>query len=64
MPPEALQRLTARFERGATESDGSGLGLSIAKAIADGAAGALTLNSPATGRPNGFEAVVRLPSGA
>lgn len=65
LAPETLARLTARFERGQnTGSDGSGLGLSIVQAIADGAGAGLSLRSPATGRPDGFEARFQLPIGA
>ena len=56
VPPEMLAHLAARFERGQSLSAGSGLGLSIAKAIADGAGGTLTLYSPAPGRSDGFMA--------
>ena len=59
---EALAQLTARFERGHTAAKGSGLGLSIVQAIADGAHTTLTLHSPATGSDEGFEAVFQLPS--
>ena len=58
---EALAGLTARFERGQSVSGGSGLGLSIVQAIADGAQATLELHSPAQGRAVGFEAVFRLP---
>lgn len=61
LAPENLARLTARFERGQSIAQGSGLGLSIAKAIADGAHATLTLHSPAPGRADGFEAVFELP---
>jgi two-component system OmpR family sensor kinase len=59
--PETLARLTARFERGQSPAHGSGLGLSIAHAIAEGTNGALTLHSPATGQAAGFEAAFHLP---
>lgn len=58
---ETLAGLTARFERGQTNTTGSGLGLSIVQAIADGAQATLELHSPAQGRTNGFEAVLQLP---
>ncbi len=61
VPADVLDRLTARFERGQTISGGSGLGLSIVKAIVTGAQGTLALHSPAIGRPDGVEAVVQLP---
>ncbi|HEY9056836.1 MAG TPA: ATP-binding protein [Aurantimonas sp.] len=63
VPPETLARLTARFERGQAISEGSGLGLSIAKAIADGTQATLTLHSPAPGRADGFAAVFQAPIG-
>ncbi len=59
--PETLPQLTARFERGQTRAAGSGLGLSIVKAIADGAQTTLELHSPAIGKNDGFEAVFQLP---
>ncbi|MDO5758131.1 MAG: ATP-binding protein [Rhodobacterales bacterium] len=59
--PETLARLTARFERGKSISRGSGLGLSIAKAIAEGAQAKLHLHSPIPGRKDGFEAVFHVP---
>lgn len=61
VPRETLCRLKGRFARGTTPAAGSGLGLAIADAIASGAGGSLDLISPATGREDGFEAVVRLP---
>jgi two-component system OmpR family sensor kinase len=61
LAPDVLGGLTARFARGTTGSDGSGLGLSIARAIAEGSTGQLNLLSPAVGRPDGFEAVFTLP---
>ena len=58
---KTLAGLTARFERGQSVSDGSGLGLSIVQAIAERAQATLTLHSPAKGRTSGFEAVFQLP---
>jgi two-component system OmpR family sensor kinase len=60
VPPATLRRLTARFERGAVAAAGAGLGLAIAEAIVTGAGGTLELRSPAAGRADGFEAVVRV----
>ncbi len=62
--PETLARLTARFERGQTSGKGSGLGLSIVQAIADGAQATLVLHSPLPGGTEGFEAVFQLPRSA
>jgi two-component system OmpR family sensor kinase len=59
LPPETLARLTQRFERGQSDGAGSGLGLSIVQAIADGAHGQLTLSAPM----GHFEAVFDLPGG-
>ena len=61
LAPAVLAQLTARFERGPTSARGSGLGLSIVQAIADGADAKLTLHSPAQGQMDGFEAVFQLP---
>ena len=61
VPPEVLSRLTARFERGGAGNEGSGLGLAIVAAIAERLGSALLLQSPATGRTQGFEASIRIP---
>lgn len=58
-----LARLGQPFVRGNTAADGSGLGLSIARSILEQAGGALTLNSPASGAADGFEAIMTLPKG-
>jgi two-component system OmpR family sensor kinase len=58
VPPETLSRLFRRFERGQTAADGFGLGLAIADAIARGSGARLVLHSPASGRTDGFEAVL------
>lgn len=55
-----LAGLTRRFARGPTQAAGSGLGLSIVKRFVEQMNGDLELHSPATGRPGGFEAAVRL----
>ena len=58
VPPEALARLTGRFERADGNADGSGLGLAIVAAIADRIGSQLVLRSPRPGRGSGFEASV------
>lgn len=60
VPADMLAGLKGRFVRGQNTTAGSGLGLAIAEAIAVGAGASLTLHSPASGRQNGFEAVVHL----
>lgn len=62
--PDNLARLTARFERGQTAAKGSGLGLSIVQAIADGSGARFDLHAPAPGRSDGFEAVFHVPVSA
>lgn len=59
--PDDLARLGQPFMRGDTRSDGSGLGLSIARTILEQAGGRLTLSSPIPGEADGFEALVELP---
>jgi two-component system OmpR family sensor kinase len=63
LPPETLERLTARFERAGASADGSGLGLAIVAAIADRIESPLVLRSPRSGAASGFEASIRLPVG-
>ncbi|MCF6232327.1 MAG: ATP-binding protein [Rhodobacteraceae bacterium] len=58
VPPDELQTLTQRFARRDRNADGSGLGLAIVQVIADGTGGRLELCSPATGRTDGFEAIL------
>ncbi len=60
-PVVPLDGLTDRFARGDTRADGAGLGLAIVDMVMRQAGGALDLASPATGRGDGFEAVLRLP---
>lgn len=59
--PDDMQYLTTRFQRGQTKSDGSGLGLSIVGAIADGVGTRFELISPIPGRKRGFEATFQIP---
>ncbi|QKD02219.1 ATP-binding protein [Mesorhizobium loti] len=54
--------LVKRFERGATRADGSGLGLAIVNKILQQIDATLILNSPASGRQDGFEATIRFPA--
>ncbi|TIQ38511.1 MAG: sensor histidine kinase [Mesorhizobium sp.] len=59
VPRKELGGLIRRFHRGSTHADGSGLGLAIVARIVQQAGGALVLNSPASGRQDGFEAIVK-----
>ncbi|MFL9941920.1 sensor histidine kinase [Paraburkholderia graminis] len=59
VPADTLSRLVQPFERGATPASGSGLGLAIANAIAQAGGASLALHSPASGMPDGFEAIVQ-----
>ncbi|MDB5563087.1 MAG: hypothetical protein JWN11_2505 [Hyphomicrobiales bacterium] len=61
VPPEALERLRHRFERGPTAAAGSGLGLAIVETILSQTGISLELRSPVPGRADGFEAVLRFP---
>jgi two-component system OmpR family sensor kinase len=61
VPPAELQRLTERFARGRQAGAGFGLGLAISAMILRQAGGDLSMRSPAEGRGDGFEVIVRLP---
>lgn len=60
LPPETLATLRNRFVRSNTKTVGSGIGLAIVEAIANGAGAKLSLNSPANGRNDGFEAAINI----
>ncbi|RWC01631.1 MAG: HAMP domain-containing histidine kinase [Mesorhizobium sp.] len=61
VPLPDLEGLTKRFSRGATPAAGSGLGLHIANMVIQRIGGSLELASPARGRNDGFEAIIRIP---
>ncbi|MBC7151181.1 MAG: two-component sensor histidine kinase [Rhizobium sp.] len=61
LPPEAIDRLMQRFERGSATTEGSGLGLAIVKAIADRAGAAITVTSPLSKTEGGVKVSVLLP---
>ncbi len=61
---DKLASLALRFERGDDSTDGSGLGLSIVRTIAEGIGGSLILHSPIQGQNCGFEASVQFPLGS
>lgn len=61
LPPETIERLMRRFERGTTATPGSGLGLAIVKAIADRAGMQIAIVSPVPGRQAGVEISCMLP---
>jgi two-component system OmpR family sensor kinase len=58
IPEESLAQLRRRFVRSNTTAQGSGLGLAIVDAIVSGIGATMTINSPATGREDGFEVIV------
>lgn len=58
VPPEQLEKLTARFKRGGGRVAGTGLGLSIATTLARQMGAQLRLKSPASERHDGFEALL------
>ncbi len=60
VPPEKLALLRNRFVHCDKTTVGSGIGLAIVDAIADGAGITLKLRSPASGQPDGFEAELKL----
>ncbi|WP_353642769.1 HAMP domain-containing sensor histidine kinase [Mesorhizobium sp. WSM2239] len=61
VPPSDLENLTKRFWRGATPAAGSGLGLHIANMFIERMGARLEFASPARGREDGFEAIIRFP---
>ncbi|GEO87025.1 MULTISPECIES: sensor histidine kinase [Alphaproteobacteria] len=61
LPPEAMDRLMRRFERGSGKISGAGLGLAIVKVIADRAGATVDVVSPRLARSEGVEVRVRLP---
>ena len=63
LPRDALDRLTARFERANASTDGSGLGLAIVAAIAERIGSPLMLESPRPGGSSGFQASLMMPTG-
>lgn len=61
LPPETIEKLTQRFERGTQSTEGSGLGLAIVKAITERAGGHLAITSPVPGNEGGVRVTVLLP---
>ena len=61
LDPETLKRLPGRFERGGSETSGSGLGLSIVAILAERLSSDLVLASPRQGQEAGFETSIKLP---
>ena len=60
VPGSLLLSIAEPFTRGATSAKGTGLGLSIVRTIMEQTGGTLTLQSPASGQVDGFEAVLTL----
>lgn len=63
LPAESLARLTHRFQKGAADGEGAGLGLAIVTAITDRAGASFRLISPRPGHDSGVLAEVVLPRG-
>ncbi|WP_454289316.1 HAMP domain-containing sensor histidine kinase [Rhizobium arsenicireducens] len=61
LPPETVEKLMQRFERGTATTEGSGLGLAIVKAITDRAGGHLAITSPVPRKDSGVQVTVLLP---
>ncbi|MBX4941099.1 sensor histidine kinase [Rhizobium binae] len=61
LPPDAIDRLMRRFERGNVEIGGSGVGLAIVKAIADRIGADVTIVSPRPARNEGVQVEIKLP---
>ena len=59
VPAADLAQLSHHFVRGGSRAEGFGLGLAIVSTIAKGVGAELRLASPATVRPDGFEASVQ-----
>lgn len=60
VPAATLDQIGEPFVRGETSAQGTGLGLAIVRSIMDQTGGSLKLQSPATGRADGFEAILAL----
>ena len=60
VPTDLLATLAEPFARGTTSAKGTGLGLSIVRTIMEQTGGTLVLHSPAAGRTDGFEAILKL----
>lgn len=61
LPPNLLNRILERFERGTEYPKGDGLGLAIVREIVVKAGGVLHISSPAKNRDSGFEVCIMLP---
>ena len=59
-----LAQVARHFVRGGSRAEGFGLGLAIVSTIAHGVGAELQFASPATGRPDGFEASVKFKQSA
>ena len=60
VPATDLPQLAQRFLRGQSVAQGLGLGLAISDVLVRQMRGTLQFSSPATGRPDGFEATLQL----
>ncbi len=60
VPPDDLQQVVKRFRRSRSAAEGSGLGLAISDMLVRQMGGTLQFSSPAIGRSDGFEVILRL----
>jgi two-component system OmpR family sensor kinase len=61
LPPDRLDLLMQRFQKGSPDSEGTGLGLAIVNAIVERSGARLTLMSPSPGQDQGVTVQVALP---
>jgi two-component system OmpR family sensor kinase len=61
VPPDKLARLTDRFVRANSHTQGAGLGLAIVESLVRQAGGRIELTSPLVGTAGGFSARIMLP---
>lgn len=61
LDPQSLEKLLQRYSQGDAAQSGHGLGLSIVERLMKQSGGGLRILSPATGRSDGFEAVLEMP---
>lgn len=61
LPPEKIDKLMQRFEKGEANGNGTGLGLAIVRTIVERSGAGLTIISPQGGKVQGLEVAIQLP---